>query len=75
MTGKKLPKPDSVKIRKAKALKQWQKDPTQKITQFAIDFDVPKSSLYASARGRKSYKEAAEVFMLFTKEEEDVLAE
>lgn len=75
MTKKKLPKPDTVKVRKAKALEQWRKDPTLKITQLAIDFDVPKSSLYASARGRKNHTEGAELLKHFTKEEESVLAD
>ena len=75
MTRRRLPKPDTVKIRKAKALSQLQKDPTLKITQLAKDFNIPKSSLYHTARGRKSHVEATESVRHFTDVEESVLAD
>ena len=75
MTHKKPPKPDTVDIRKAKALAELRKDSIKKVPELATQFDVSKSSLYASIRGRKSRVKAAESQKHFTKEEEDCLAD
>ena len=75
MTQKKPPKAVAPEIRITKAIESWQKDPTQKLSKLAVEFDVPTSSLYARTRGRKTRVQGSEPQKHFTIEEEDVLAD
>ena len=74
MTRKKPPKVDSRATRLDKAIKKWQEDSiTHKLNNLAIEYNVPKSSLYARARDRKSHIKRAESQKRFTQKEKDAL--
>ncbi len=75
MTVKRRPKAPAVEPRKTQAIEAWSKDPTQKLTKLALEYDVPVSSLYTRALGRKIHNEGAKDQELFSDDEEKALVE